>query len=102
MDITVEDIIDLLPIVADRGWKVREDLWGVIRDRDGRCPICALVHELSGGEIDYKGAAGKAMRLYVESDITPLGGEVMAVMAGADHKDHPLRPAIAEALGLKG
>jgi hypothetical protein len=98
--ITAQEIIDLLPIVDDRGWKVK---FGVgIRDRDGRCPVCALVHELSGGEIDITVYARAAMVRYLETDSALLVWAVQDMMAGADHKDHPLRPAIAEALGLKG
>lgn len=41
--VTIEDILDLLPIVADREWSVDDQQ---IRDADGRCPICALVHEI--------------------------------------------------------
>lgn len=38
--VTIKDILDLLPIVADREWSVQGYL---IRDEDGDCPICALV-----------------------------------------------------------
>ena len=44
-----QDWLDLLPIVADREWRI--DAEGLIRDRDGRCPLCALVHEVSGGAV---------------------------------------------------
>ena len=38
------DWIDLLPLVAHRGWEI--DAVGYVRDRDGFCPICALANEV--------------------------------------------------------
>lgn len=36
----------LLPLVQDEGWRVRRS--GLIRNRDGRCPICAVLHRTHG------------------------------------------------------
>lgn len=49
---TAKTWFDLLPIVADRGWKVNQD--GEIRDKKGYCPICALANEVSGGKFKRK------------------------------------------------
>lgn len=66
---SADDILDLLPLVADRGWSIRD---GYIRDRDGRCPICALVNELSGGGIGWKEMAGIALRALASDAEAPL------------------------------
>lgn len=42
--ITTNDIIELLPIVAHKQWTV--NMYDEIRDEDGRCPICSLIHEI--------------------------------------------------------
>ncbi len=93
--ITAQDIIDLLPIVADQGWWVGDWIDGcAIRNRDGACPLCALGKELSG-EFWYRSELDP--RQY--SDIIP-GKPVRAVMSAADDADAPLRPALLAALGL--
>lgn len=41
---TLEEILDLLPIAADRGWTINSS--AEIRDENGFCPLCALAHEI--------------------------------------------------------
>jgi hypothetical protein len=93
-----QDIIDLLPIVADRGWRVRSGV--VIRDREGRCPICALAHELSHGKSNWYTFAHEAMGgiglSHEALDATAT------VMNAADSPQGGYRPALLRALGLAG
>lgn len=91
---TTQDWINLMPIVADRGWVERT--LGIIRDGAGRCPICALVHEISGGLIDLMGDANYAARL-LNGTIAGAG----ALVDAADNRNHPGRPALMAALGMR-
>lgn len=55
--ITVEDILFWMPIVAHRGFYIRPD--GQIRDRDDRCPLCALANEIDESIVEIN-CAGEA------------------------------------------
>jgi hypothetical protein len=88
--------LDLLPIVADRGWRVHtED--GHIRDRQGRCPLCALAHEVAG--VDSREAYFAALLA------AGLPAEELAdthrVAHAADQPASRMRPALMAALGMK-
>lgn len=54
---TLEEFLEILPIVRDQGWGFGGAQW--LRNADGRCPICAVIYELTGGEepFDYRNAA---------------------------------------------
>lgn len=94
-DPTWQEILDLLPIIAHRGWTVdHEDVPGLnfIRDRDGFCPLCALANE-----IDPK-STEKTM--YWETSL----GEALThptLAAAADYAGHSLRAELEVALGMK-
>lgn len=91
---TAQDWIDLLPIVADRGWHVRlNDQY--IRDRSDRCPICALAHEVDSSIDEYTFANRAAARVFDTQSCVP------AIMNAADSLTHPLRPALMHALGMQ-
>lgn len=79
--ITAQAIIDLLPIVADRGWFITHG--GAIRDYDGRCPACALVFELSNGGIDYKGSINFALGALLANSMSRNEIEQMYLFARA-------------------
>jgi hypothetical protein len=82
-EITVDSLLDLLVLVDDRGWYL--DWRGCVRDRDGRCPICALVHELSSGEIDYTVFDVTALRRILRRELTVKEVAVRdAVVCAAD------------------
>lgn len=99
MTLTTKAILDLLPIVADRGWRIRND--GAVRDRDDRCPVCALVHELSRGTIDMTVSAVRAMR-QLGYDSAGIYSPVPRVMDAADidHGSGSDRKPLLRALGL--
>jgi hypothetical protein len=86
--------LDLLPIVADRGWY--EDN-GYIRDREGRCPLCSLADEVAGNSLGYQGAYHVALH---EAGFPPAA-EAISIANAADRRTHPLRPALMAALGMK-
>lgn len=91
-EITAQDILDLLPIVADRGWQI--DSTGFIRDTSWSCPICALLNETHGrGE---KVAAGNAWEGVGFRDDAGM----KSIVGAADNEDHPLRPDLMRALGM--
>jgi hypothetical protein len=97
---TADDIIDLLPIVANRGWRV--SFSGAIRDRDGRCPVCALVHEVSGGALDEKTKAWNALqRLGFRSYTAYNFGSVHSITLASDIPFGPLRDRLEQALGMR-
>ena len=44
--ITNQELLDLLPLVADQQWS--KAYGAAIRNQDGACPICAIVNEING------------------------------------------------------
>lgn len=99
MKITAQDIIDLLPIVADRGWSVRSSgrMRGTIRDRDDRCPVCALVNEIDP-RVDYHLSYSVALRAI---DIDAVDFDVANVVSSADFPGTKLRPTLIKTLEIK-
>lgn len=97
-DITADDIIDLLPIVADRGWRILGN--GYIRDMDDRCPVCALAHEMTDGKVDYELAAHVAAK---EAWGVKERFIVIRLMRAADKEaDYNMRRRMLKMLGLEG
>lgn len=41
---SLEDFLDLFPILSHRGWEIKKGR--IIRDKDGFCPLCALANEI--------------------------------------------------------
>lgn len=93
----VQRWLDLLPIVSDRRWVVKNGykLRSCIRDQDNACPVCALINELSDTHNWCSAAHAAAQSFFEESN------GVGAIMEAADYPDHPLRPHLLAALGLK-
>jgi hypothetical protein len=85
--------LELLPIVADRGWSLSE---GYIRDLDSRCPLCALAHELSGGEVNVYEMACAAL----DELGAPVDADSDEIVYAADGETE-LRPSLMAALGMK-
>lgn len=93
MKITAQDLLDLMPIVKDRGWRV--DGLGWIRDAQDRCPICALAYEISNGRTNYLTFYKAAAR----HGWGAIGG-AKRIANAADNPKNPLRPALMQALGM--
>jgi hypothetical protein len=91
----VNKYLELLPIVADRGWRVIDD--GDIRDKDFRCPLCALVHELSGGTVDHYQMVCMALAAVG----APVDSDSDDIIDAADYDGSPLRDDLMVALGMK-
>lgn len=89
-----ETYLALLALVQDRLWRIT--VMGNIRDEEGRCPICALGHELSQGKIDYKSAAWHA----VKQMGMPEGRALNDVMEAADDPNDCNRQRLLEALDI--
>ena len=92
------DWLMLLGLVRNRRWTTlpsRERPF-FIRDSDGRCPICALAYEVSGGEVNYVGLAHSAAR---EAFGTHRG--IDALVSAADNPRHPLRRLLEFTLGMR-
>lgn len=97
MNVTAEEIISLLPLVADRGFRVNAD--GEVRDRQKRCPICALAFVLVG--CDLRSMAWTAMERMIGSLSTASRDAVDDVASAADHRGNgKLRNELLLALGL--
>ncbi len=96
MKASAQDWLDLMPLVANRGWRARKNDEEAIRDWSGRCPICALVHELSEGQIDHYVRAHIAAR---KLDLGKTKG-FKDIVAAADWKSAPLRRDLMAALGI--
>lgn len=98
--VTVEEVLDLLPIVANRGWRVTGI--GFIRDRDDRCPICALAHEVTGGEVDLRQMARLAqLQMFPGEQSQPLSYAFDRIIMAADVRSAPWRTLLMQALGMR-
>lgn len=90
--ITFDKLIDLMPIVAHRGFRATTlGPWLAspsntrVRDRNGRCPICALVNELDP-RWDFHECAIIAMEHLFGRALAPQEMDVvMRVAFAADH-----------------
>jgi hypothetical protein len=95
--ITAEDIIALLPIVADRDWRI--GIGGAIRCLAGltcHCPITALVEELTG-EVFSVYETHQAISVL---GLRNTSSARNAVEEAADSRDAARRTEILVALGL--
>lgn len=91
--INPEDIIDLLPIVADQEWIVRKS--GAIRNLVGECPACAVLNKISETRPSSTNIALSCQPLNIL-----LRGLSLFVDA-ADYKTNtPMRREILQNLGL--
>lgn len=104
MKVSINDIIDLLPIVADRGWTARAgSSTRLIRSGDGECPICALLNEINWHSWPlgncWTTAAYSACN---ESGISICGIDKIVNAADTNRKSSSaLRRRILEALGVQ-
>jgi hypothetical protein len=90
----VNKYLELLPIVADRGWQLIGDR---IRDREKRCPLCALVHELSAGEISARELVYVAFaRIGLRAD-----NDSNEIIDAADCDGSLMRDDLMDALGMR-
>lgn len=94
---TVKEWLSLMPLVADRGWR-EEGVHGAIRDADERCPICSVVNEISGGDVDLCLLAHTAAE---KLGLSPNAATAIGVIVlAADQITAPRRAAIERALGM--
>jgi len=99
--VTADDILDLMPIVAHLPWSV--SLHGGIRTATGQCPVCALVEELSGGEIAFNNIAITAMEdLFGKEYLMVHAMGVAKIMRAADDRNGTYRAALVAALDMPG
>ena len=94
-NITPDTLIDLMPIIANRGWRVDRDIF--IRDRQGFCPICAIVEEITQEDATWRLAAHAAMGSIDADDYD----SVESVANAADRPNHWLRERLMLALGVQ-
>lgn len=91
----VNKYLELLPIVADREWRIWQD--GFIRDKDGCCPLCALVNEIDPtSERRFAGYAAALRDIGLRRSDASI-----SIAYAADSKSSPLRLALMAALGMK-
>ena len=97
---TAQDLIDLMPIVADRGW-TRHGPFGYVRDNTSRCPVCALAYVLTDGAIDFHESANTAMAELFGARLSSRELDAIAVvMEAADGGDIACAPRLFAALGV--
>ena len=91
-NVTAQDILDLMPIIADRNWTTRSA--GQIRNELGRCPLVELAEELGencdGNRISYG---------HVLTDIPPVARG--AIVLASDFSIHEYRAELEWALGMR-
>lgn len=95
--ITTDELLSLLAIVRDRPWEVTGN--DQIRSESGKtCPICALVHEITGYNFGLMAASAFVYwQGYGDSWMEPALREVIAA---ADNAFHPRRADLKAALGF--
>lgn len=96
--ITAEDLLDLMPIVADRGWALSRS--GRIRDADDRCPLCSFANAIEP-RVFQRADVHSAMNDAGVTGIEPLA--IWQIMMAADNNPAGarLRPRLMQALGMK-
>lgn len=87
-----------LPKIKDRGWAVLDG--GRVRDREGYCPVCALVEVLSEGSVNYRTRAYKAIREYAGENTDAVLHDVSDIVYAADFRHADDRPRLLDLLGL--
>ena len=99
-DYSFDGLLALFPIIADKGWDFNKAL---LRDKDGRCPICSFAYEVSDGEINLVEAAWRAYGSLLDVVFLPTDvQEVMCqIMRAADSPTSLRRGALVRALGGK-
>jgi hypothetical protein len=94
---TFDDFIDLMPLVAHRGWQVNEN--GRVRNEAGECPYCALVNEVYGQRIAHLMVNRPMLGIEAPPPESPIDGAKLLVWA-ADRPEDPDRQRLLAALGL--
>lgn len=96
--ITAQDLLDLLPIVAGQGWEIKSFLDSAsIRNAESRCPLCALAYAICPSTNYHEMACAAFLELGFSSFNNP---GIKQIMGAADFHNHPLRPALMQALGM--
>lgn len=105
---TVDDILDLMPIVANQTWTVRGG-GCAIRSERNQCPICALVTEISDGAIHQYLAADMCMDVLFRdkasgslpvSEYLARHAAIYGVVRAADVRSDSRRAKLVAALGM--
>ncbi len=92
----VNDFLALLPIIKDRAWRITRR--GEVRDGHGTCPLCALAYEVSGGDVNERLHAVRAILFTFGYRYF----DVVALIAGAaDRRTSKYRVQLLEALELE-
>ena len=95
--ITVQDWIDILPIVQGQGWHTAGSH---IRNRAGQCPLCALVDEVAGTRTGFNISAEPAVHYAELVDSDADMPSVKEIMHAADSTFSEYRLALRHALGM--
>ena len=92
-EITVDDVLDVMPILARQGWRIKRG--GHIRNRNGRCPLCALAHKV-GPSFARRLNALDAARTLGLKDLAML-----AIVAASDGMQSAVRDRLVQTLGAR-
>jgi hypothetical protein len=98
MRVSAKGVIELLPILRGRGWKI--DGRGEIRDEKGYCPLCALANEVEVNFFDR--IAGSRALIQLTNSARHYGSVAARIMNAADDcGEKALRKQIIAALGIE-
>jgi hypothetical protein len=97
--LSTETLMWWLPIVEDNGWTVNS--LKEVRDKKGRCPLCALADEVLGRESGFQTSYWSSMReASGESMDINDGGEIAGAADGVEWRKY-LRKDLLQILGVE-
>jgi hypothetical protein len=79
--VTLDEVFDLLPIIAYRGWKAFPP-YGCIRSHDlVKCPLNELCRELGMTEDEFDATISSHIRYFIIASADKFGGDTTRLMA---------------------
>lgn len=98
--VTIQDIMELLPIVSHKGWSI--DKFGKIRDEHDRCPVCSLFNEIDSSmkETAMVSTAERKMNITIDG-VYKLMDAADNCKVYADSEVKEIREQLIEILGAK-
>lgn len=80
--IWIDKLLSLLPLIEDRGWVVKKT--GALRDKEDRCPLCAIAHTIDTSNDWYAAALMSLHALGIGLHDEAFQNAVSAITSAAD------------------